>query len=121
MVREYVAEGSNSYHYLTVEKIYKGDDIRFLHCVGKRFFRDLRNKSGYKVEPYLMRVKVLGMLVDYVDYEVSPNECIFVIGHFANSSREVNGTKVIAPILVADAIMKPDYLKYYKNKELGER
>lgn len=68
-----------------------------------------------------MTVRVEGYLIDYVDFEVSQGDCIFVVGHYANSIKENNGNKIVVPVLVADAIMKPDYLKYYKTNELGER
>ena len=121
MAKQYVAEGSNCYHYLSVDKVYSYQDYRYIVGFGKRFFRDLTKPSGYRVDDYSLRVRAEGYLADYVDYEVSPGECIFVIGHLGTSVRKRNTGVEKGVILIAEAIMKPEYLKYFKNKELGER
>lgn len=121
MVRFYSGEGSTFYDYLTIKKIIPYSDRTYLHCSGKRFFKDLKNPSGYKTEYYYIRVKVEGYLREYVDFELNPDDLIFIVGHLGNSKAVNNGNLEIGALIVADAIMKPTYLNYYPNREIGER
>lgn len=121
MSKGYVSEGSNAYLHLHVDKIFPWEDCIFLHCLGVTYRRDLKSASGYKLTDYGMKVKVTGYLVDYVNFELSPGDDIFVIGYFDNSVRMVEGIGVRYPILIAESIYKEDWLKYFPNKELGEK
>lgn len=119
MARDYVAEGSCCYHYIRVDKVYSSGEFRYIKGYTKRFFKDLTKRNGYRIDDCAVRVRVSGYLADYVDYEVIPNEVIFVVGHLGASINPE--TRDVKMIIVADAIMKPDYLKYYKTGEIGER
>lgn len=121
MAKGFIAEGSNCYHHLRIDKIRNFNDFRYLKCIGGRFFRDLKNPSGFRVEDYSITVRVDGYLVDYVDFELSEGDNIFVIGHLTNGNERVGETYRRYPLLIADCIYKEDFLKYFPRANIGER
>ena len=121
MSKGYVSEGSNCYQHLHIDKIYPMEHCTFLHCLGVTYRRDLKSACGYKLTDYRLKVKVLGYLVDFVNFELSEGDDIFVVGYFDNGLRLTDSIPIKYPVLVAECIYKEDWLKYFPNKELGEK
>lgn len=118
--RPLILEGSNCYHSLKILEIRTYEDKRYLKTDGGRFRRDLKNPSGWRIVDYTLTVRVEGYLTEYVDYELSPGDNIFIVGYPVDSIYK-GGDKVLRyPIVVAEAIFKADYLKYFPMKQLGE-
>lgn len=113
-------EGSNCYHSLKVLEIYTYNDTRYLKCEGGRFRRDLKNPSGYRITKYTIKVKVEGYLTEYVDYELTEGDNIFVVGYPADTVYKKEGIVLTYPHIVAECIFKADYLKYFPMKQVGE-
>lgn len=117
----YIPEGSHSYHHLEVVDIRTYDDKRFIKCKGATFHRDLKNPSGFRVIHYGLTVKVLGYLVDYVDFELDKGDKIFVVGYPEDDFFRREGYSIKFPILTAESIYKEDYLKYFPRQQIGEQ
>lgn len=111
-----INQGSNEYHHLKVNEIIDNSEqdkpYLIIKANGKTMMRDSTCKSGYKINPYSIRVYVRGMLMYYVLSEIDINDLIFVIGR--TSTYKVN--KFYNPrTLEAEAIYKEDWIKYYNN------
>lgn len=119
--RPLILEGSNCYHSLKVQEVRTYEDKRYLQCRGGRFRRDLKNPSGWRVIDYDLTVRVEGFLTEYVDYEISSGDNIFVVGYPADSIYKTSDKVLRYPIVVAECIFKADYLKYFPMKNIGEQ
>ena len=114
----FATEGSTVYLSLKVESIRNYDEVRFLKCSGATYRRDLKSPSGYRRTTFGIEVKVKDFLVEYVDFEISQGDNIFVVGYLDDDRYRRPGLTLIYPILVAEKIFKEDYLKYYPRRVL---
>ena len=119
--RPLILEGSNCYHSLKVLEVRTYEDKRYLKCRGGRFRRDLKNPSGWRVIDYDLTVRVEGYLTEYVDYEIAPDDNIFVVGYPSDTIYKTSEKVLRYPVVVAECIFKADYLKYFPMKQIGEQ
>ena len=119
---DYATQGSNVYLPLTIKSIGEYEGKKYLKCSGSTYHRDLKVPSGWKVYPFKLTVKVEGFMVDYVEYELSPEDKIFVVGHLEDTTYRKDGIILHHVLLSAESIYKADYLKYFPgNLMLGEK
>lgn len=119
---DYATQGSNVYLPLTIKQINDYDGKKYIKCSGSTYHRDLKTPSGWKVYQFGITVKVEGFLTDYVDYELCPEDRIFVVGHLEDTTYAKNGIILRHVLLNAESIYKADYLKYFSGKlVVGEK
>lgn len=111
----YVGQSTNEYHHITVREVvdYSECSYPFVLIKGdsKIMCRDSKALKGYTVKPYSIQVRVRGMLMNYVLYEIDEGDNIFVIGH----SEMWTPKKFPMRIVKAECIYKEDWMKYYND------